>query len=687
MLGVDTPTKSGCSAGVRPESSQIVPTTKSSGKNENIQFHDEAMNHGESVRSNPDSTFQATENNDVSLQNFFSRPIVVATVPWNIGTGLADGFNPWTLYFNNPRVVNRISNYANLRCKLHIKAIVNGSPFHYGRVLVSYHPLADLCDMNPNNRALVPDDAIAESQRPHFFIDPSLSEGGSLELPFFWIKNALSIVNAEWESMGTIYYRSLNTLLHANEGTDGVTIRFFVWATDVNLSVPTTREPSSIVPQSDEYADKPISNTANAVKNAAAALNNVPLIGPYARATASSASKIAELAKLFGMSKPTKVEDIQRVNLAPGSMSQTLGYDLSRKLTFDPKQEVTIDPRTVGLAEIDEMAFNSIASRESYLTTFVWNESSAADTLVWNSAVTPILSGGSPSTGEIHMTPMAWVSQPFNYWRGTIKFRFQVVGSQMHKGRLRFKYEPIANVYSDGSEFNVAYSRIVDIGSERDFTITVGWGQTRSYLPIDMININDFLYGSTPVLTQTEGSNGVLQVYVLSKLATPGVSGQAIYVNVYVSAGDDFEVMNPSDSKINTLSYFKEGVPSLTSFKEGVIPESLENLSEQNESLPIGTKENNIDETPQVYHGDPITSWRQCIKRYCYHHSGVYGGGTQDDNTTRRIVLATESVFPNYRGYDPMGLTPSSLGYVNYSNNTILNYIVPGYLGWKGGGR
>jgi hypothetical protein len=651
----------------------MTPITSSGGKVETIHFHDEAENYGEKVDSQPDNTFQATENNDVTLQQFFSRPIVVSTIVWGVGTNLADGFNPWTLYFSNPRVINRISNYANLRCKLHLKAIVNGTPFHYGRVLVSYHPLFNLSTMSPKSRALFPLDAIGESQRPHFFIDPAQSEGGSLELPFFWMKNALSVVNAEWAEMGQVYYRSLNSLLHANGGTEGVTIRFFVWATDVHLSVPTTAEPSSIVPQSDEYADAPVSNTANAVKNAATALTHVPLIGPYARATASSAAGVAEIAKLFGMSKPTNVENLQRVDLQNGSLSQTIGSDNSRKLTLDPKQEVTIDPRTVGLSGVDEMAFRSITKRESYLTTFNWPGSAGADTLLWNSAVTPVLAGVSPSTGEIHMTPMCWVSQPFRYWRGTINFRFQVVCSQMHKGRIRFKYEPTSDVFINGSEFNVAYSRIIDIGSEKDFTISVGWGQTRSYLQINPIDSSTVHYGNTP-LTFSGGINGVLQAYVLSSLATPSTSGETIYINVFVSAGDDFEVMDPTDSNISTLSYFPPGIT----------PESSENLSEQTGSVTIGLKENNIDSTPQVYHGDPVTSWRQCIKRYCLHKAQVLGGGSVDTGTSRRISIGVGSILPNYRGYDPSGTIASSLGSVNYSFMTILNYVVPSYLGWRG---
>jgi len=636
-----------------------------------VQFEDDVPHQGEQVASYPDSTYSAGTTPAISLAQFFERPIVAYRQTWEVGGNIFADFNPWSLYFNNPRVVNRIANYKLLRCNLHVKAVVNGTPFHYGRLLVSYTPLFGTNTLGPENRALVAQDAIAESQRPHFFVNPTTSEGGQLDLPFFFPYNAVDIVSAEWDKLGSIFVRGFNQLEHANGGLDPVSVTFFVWASDVHLSVPTTFEPSSIVPQSDEYGSQPISKPAAAIANAASLFKKVPIIGPYARATCMAAGGVGEIARIFGMSKPTHCDGGDAANLRSGTLANTIGVDMSQKLSLDPKQEVTIDPRTTGLSSTDEMAFQNLATRESYLTTFKWYADTAPDVQLWNGLVTPTLFDY--NADEIHMTPMCWIAQAFQYWRGTIKFRFQVVASAMHRGRLRVKYEPNTSESMPGLEYNVAFSRIVDIGEESDFTIEVGWGQQSSYLQVNSIGARPF--GAAPI-TATDGTvNGVIQVFPVTQLVSPSTAGQEISINVFVSAGDDFEVMGPWDANIRGLTWI---------LPDEIIPQSI-NQPTQNESISLGLDVSNFDPHHMVYHGDPVVSWRQCLKRYCFHSVTCVGDGALTE--ARKLLTHSLAAFPNYRGCDPTGLVTTPGGRVNYSMMTILNYVVPAYLGFRGGIR
>lgn len=632
-----------------------------------LQFSDDVTHQGEQVQSDMDVTYNAGGTGNVSLEQFFERPIIVYETNWAVGANLTFDFNPWSLYFNNARVVNRISNYKLLNCKLHVKLVLNGTPFHYSRLLVSYTPRSGTNTLGPENRALVSQDAIGESQKPHFFANPTKSEGGQLDLPYFYPFNALDVISAEWSQMGQIFGRSLSSLQHANAGTDPVSLRFFVWASDVKLSVPTTLEPATITPQSDEYDSKPISGPANALASAASFLQNVPIVGPYARATTIAAGGVANIAKIFGMSKPTHSDETCPMSLKSGSLANTIGVDASAKLSLDPKQEVTIDPRTVGLSNVDEMVLKPLAMRESYLTTFSWEATDAPDALLFNSFVTPTLFAYNGD--EIHQTPMCWVSRPFKYWRGTIKFRFQVVASSMHRGRLRLKYEPSASVIVPGDEYNTAFTRIVDIGEDSDFTIEVGWGQQASYLPVNDFGLTEPF--SESALTVPDGVvNGLLQVFCVTRLTSPSTAGQTITVNVFVSAGDDFEVMDPSDDNIRNLTWI---LPD-------VIPESSQ--STQINSISLGLDDHNFDPHHVVFHGDPVASWRQCLKRYCYH--SMYSEGSGSPPEARKLVILSHAAFPNYRGDDPTGIYTTTNGRVNYSMMTLMNWVVPAYLGVRG---
>jgi hypothetical protein len=80
-----------------------------------------------------------------------------------------------------------------------------------------------------------------------------------------------------------------------------------------------------------------------------------------------------------------------------------------------------------------------------------------------------------------------------------------------------------------------------------------------------------------------------------------------------------------------------------------------------------------------VYQGDPIMSFRQCLKRYNYHSS------LQMDMASRRWHKFTLSDFPMYRGYAPGAIHTTAAGApYNYVKNTLMNYITPAFVCRRG---
>jgi hypothetical protein len=78
-------------------------------------FSDKTQQWDYIVNSNPDSTFATADASDATLENFFKRPIKTRSYTWNQGDILFENFNPWTDFFENPRVINRITNFNILR--------------------------------------------------------------------------------------------------------------------------------------------------------------------------------------------------------------------------------------------------------------------------------------------------------------------------------------------------------------------------------------------------------------------------------------------------------------------------------------------------------------------------------------------------------------------------------------------
>jgi hypothetical protein len=671
-------------------------------QHQTVSFSDQNQQWTYGVEEKLDSVHHTADSNDADLNNFFSRPIRIATINWTVGSTFSDTINPWTLYFENDRVINRISNYNVMRSKLKVKILINGNGFHYGRALASYRPLPQDDNMITWRMGLVPQDIIGASQRMHVWLDPTKSQGGTLELPYVFWKNAMNVPDMDWREMGELDIASITTLAHANGGSDAITISVFAWAEDVALSIPTIATPGALRPQcleeqsneADQASSGPISGPAALVAKVAGSLTKVPIIGDMALATQTAASTIGATARLFGMSRPVDTGPIQSYKPTyVGNMANTNVLDTSTKLSLDVKQELTVDPSAVGLGPADEMAISSIAARESYLTQFAWNTVDIPETLLWNCYVEPMLFDKASPSGELeyHYTPMAYAALPFENWRGTIKYRFQIVASAFHKGRLKVVYEPYSSPLST-SEYNTQYTHIIDLAHERDFTVEIGWGQEYTYLdhrdldtsmPFSIFNLVDPLHSQ---------ANGIVSIWVVNDLTTPSAVASNVSVLVSVCAGDDFEVVNPSNN-LETVTFFQ---PQSALEEQSVDISSADADNTVDETAPISTDVvtklaldmNMQDEAQKVYFGDPVTSIRQFMKRYV-----AYRCWSSDTNALPYSKIYHCPDFPMYRGWDtsptvserctaPVDPTPFAFAFT-----THLNWFTPAFLCRRGGIR
>lgn len=666
-------------------------------KSQITTFADAATDYGHDVSAPLDPTRSMGVSEDDQLGNFFERPIKIYETGWGVGTTLSDSFNPWKLFFEQTRISNRISNFNMCSCTLHLKFVINGNSFHYGRILTSYLPFYAL-DGFSNNSGLVPQDAIKESQCPHIFLNPTDSTGGTLVLPFFFHKDMFSIPLGDWDEMGEIFLRSLNALKHANGANDTAFISVFAWAENMQLAMPTSLNASGLSPQSgkeseiDEANRKGfISGPATVVAKVAKGLAAIPQIAPFAVATSEVATLTASIAKRFGYCAPPMTKTPEPFKPRPtSSFALTNVPQAVEKLTVDDKQELSIDPNITGLGPKDPLAIKNIACRESYLTTFNWAVGTAADTKLYNMYVDPAVhdtSGAGPIA--YHLPATAAASWPFEYWTGSMKIRFQIVCSNHHKGRLRFVYDP--NVYDGTDEYNTNYSEVVDIADKRDFTFTIGMaqpvpirrrldplrGDPRGFASVDLPNYSSFDIG-----------NGTLSVMVVNQLTVPNSDiNNDIQINVFVSAGDDFEVFAPDDNPAYYV--FKPQMGREFDFEpHSGTEEALahagdnaeEDAPEQQNSNVLSVPMNNMDnKLNMVYMGENISSFRTILKRYQLHTS-LYAGAQGS-----RLFSGRFPAFPYWRGNvpNPVNNRAGGAGY-NFCNTVMIHWVTQMFSGWRG---
>ncbi|APG78897.1 hypothetical protein 2 [Beihai picorna-like virus 35] len=711
-------------------------------------FADQDAGWLQTIEGTYDSTMDLAKNDDSTLGSFLKRPIRQSAQTWLVGQGLHYKFNPWQAFCENPYVRDKIKNYQLLRMKLHCKMVISGTKFHYGRSLVSYNPFT-WGDEVTVDRAFIPQDNIQASQKPHFFLNPTKNTGGELCLPFFWDKNYLNIPAGDWKDMGEIVINSFGNLLHANGGNDPVTVTIYLWAEDVVLTMPTNSDPPLVSQSgrrraralnsrdqgnsiaSDEYGTGIISKPAAAIARAAGQLSSLPVIGPYMTASQIAAGATANIAKTFGYSRPAVITDTQIMKPSPtGNLAATDAADAVIKLTLDSKAELTVDSRTVGLAGQDEMGITEYCMRESYLTSFSWGPDQAPDSLLWNTRVLPMQLDN--VNDEIHMTPLAHMATCFGNWQGSLKFRFQIVKSDFHKGRILARWDP--NFFTSSVNYNTNYSRVIDIAETDDFEIVVGWGQSSPWKECG----SPFATGSnfsavSRLYTSDTQANGVLELAVLNELVSPSIDAP-ISINVFVSACDDFKLANPTNSKLNYFHLFP--VPPTEPNRNGVQDDALgpggqgqvQNVglgpflpaggigdpsngeydvltsqsSEPNvetgdstesdkptssgEIISIASKSDPDDNTYMVYYGDPPTSIRELCKRYCFTRMWF---PERASTGAIRINGLTNKDLPYHTGWDPHGIDTSTVtgNPLTVGPTAFHSWFLPAYAGYRGGMR
>lgn len=706
----------------------------------NIHFHDAHPGYMDDRGTGTDVIRETLEDESVSLNRYFARPIKIGSYTWQMNQFINVELNPWELFFENKRIINRLSNYKQMKCNLHIKVVLNGSPMHYGRALVSYRPLHTYdtrTRVRPNNLL----DPIAGSQRPHFWINPTISQGGSLCLPFFTPWNMIDIPAGQWREMGLLNIMPLTILKHANGADSPITISVFAWAENVVLAGLTQTNPTAITPQSGTENAGIISKPASNVAKWASHLSDIPRISKFAKATELGARSIAYMATLFGYSKPAVENILPHHVTSNDGIAVCDGIDNCVKLSIDSKQELTIDPTIAGLDNNDELAINSIATRESYLTRFVWMEEYAPEDRLFSVVVDPVITVSSTETTarEIHMPACAFAGTPFKYWRGSMRYRFQICSSTFHKGRLKIVWDPFQAV--NNSEYNTTYTHIIDIAEQNDFTVEVGWGQTTSWrkclftyfnndktitVSTDAITAPDLDYNAA---NASQMGNGVLSAYIVNSLTSPNSTiNNGVVVLVSVSACDDMEFAVPNPQVVDRLTYqplvpingTTLAIPDISAAGFGtplaarLAEEVLENaeILETNISPQSGTETDQKMTTPvesyqtyymgsrpvqdgvinKIYMGETILSFRTLLKRYNYHETlssnpSLTAGG-------HRIHVWYRNVFPTWPTASTRVSTASSFvmpltgGVSVYPcSNTCIHYVTSAFGGWRGGMR
>jgi hypothetical protein len=659
-----------------PEAGMNVST------NENVRFVDTTAGMTAGIDRPYDGISAGDQTEAMDLVKFLSRPVRIANFTWNESdaVGTSHTYSPWQLFFNDTRVKYKLNNFSFIQCKLKIKVLINASPFYYGCMYMGYQPLPNLTPSTIQNdtgtRYLIP-----YSQRPHIWIYPQGNEAGEMTLPFFYHRNFINAqLSQEFADMGQLTFLNYTTLQSANGvSSSGVSIAIYAWAEDVKLSGPSV----GLALQADEYGNGCVSAPATAIANAASWFEDIPIIGKFATATRVGASAVSTIASLFGFTNVPVIADTHpfRPEPFPKMANTDIGFPVE-KLTLDPKNELSIDPAILGIESTDEMVISHLAQRESYLCTATWSTTNSVDDILFSSRVLPALydSDGAPIP-KVYMTPLAWLSSPFLNWRGDIIFKFKIMSSIFHKGRLRISYDPSGysgeNILVDSVSSNVVFTSIVDLGESSEVEFRVPYQQATSFLNNGTGYSAANIPWSTSLTPSYAGNklfdNGYITVRVQTALTAPILTSN-VAILVTVRGAENIEFANPRD------------LPQATPF---AVQSDEYSESDKAVSFLAGTGEPNVhSDRYLVNFGESVKSFRQLFRRYTLSSTSIIADDSTNDYIVWKKLFAK---IPPQFGYDVNGLNsakglvaPSTNFGFNYSQLTPLQWIMPAFVAYRG---
>jgi len=678
-----------------------------------------------------------------SFADFFSRPVRIHEGTWSTTAKFFEIIDPWVLWQSDARVKSKLTNFAFMSCDLHLRVVINGNPFQYGRLCLSYVPYGEpYANYTAGSTLDRRNQTFAQIMRVHKFyqtltipngadeftfqhlstyptacLNPATSEVAEIICPFLWHNNYLSVNGTsvdDKESPGVLTIYDRNRLRVSNDSAStSVNFTVYAWAENMKLVAPTEFEP---IAGPDEFINDFANKATTEIKNQ---ISKVPVIGKLAKATDIGA--LSEVAMMFGFSAPRNLDEHDRTVIRPsGRMANCIGGDSSISLGVDPKQEVTIDPQVAGATNTDELEITSLITREQWLARCEWGKNVGQGfsdvnlaKLLFATVVSPthlhkignFNVSGVGDRSAIMDCPGGHYSHMFAYWKGSITYRVEVVCSKMHAGRLKLQFDPFTNSLAKAradfntEDINARFTAVLDLAkaSEMEFTIPFTsykpWLRTMGKDDADTFTTfwprNDLSTEAGFALDSRydpEVHMGIFTVSIVNELVAPidtslgYITGTSAPVQVNVFVKMGPDMRFAQPSNGDEALWLKYRYQSIAG-DEKVTDDNQELVIRQNHEL-FAAKISPLNSL--VFFGEEILSMRALFKRY----SSVYRGKPNGTSASNYDIVTknTEYFFPHYpphrRGYVTGDATKTKSRL-----NHAISYLMPSFVVVRGSMR
>ncbi len=567
------------------------------------------------------------------LKSFLARPSAVLTGTWLstaiAGAGIGAVNIPQDIVANVPAFSSKIYGFLGFRAKTVLRLQVNTNRFQQGLLTMVFFPqnLTSITKIQTCFTSLM-----FQTQLPRITFDASSDSEVVMEIPYIAPQLAWDTTTNDGPcgQVSILVYDPLTS------ASSELSAEFILWAhfEDVEIMFPTASN-TAYVPQAggkkimrsgiragaepcevEVKTEGWLSNSFGKLKAAADCVAEIPLLTPYA-GTVSWLSGIAQKTALaLGFSNPNNHNQMMLVQQRPFTKAMNAsGLDNSHNMGIAEDNHVGLLNGFAG-QDCDEMAFSYPLSIPTWFRTIPWVDSATPYNVLSIIPLSP-MSFATTAGSITNTTPLSYIGNCFQLWRGGFKFRFRFVKTEFHSGRLAIVFVPTGTVaYTPTvtqNNISLFHREIIDLRTSTIIDITIPYASTKPYLPTSHAS-----FATLNVI-------GHLHLVVINELRHPDTVTSTINIVAEVCAAPDFEFAVPIVPDWIPLVSATAAAPQSGGTKR-FKPQAAE-VSDQNPTnssaavdsgvhLIGGTKDVDMDHMPSVYCvGEKVLSIRQLIKR------------------------------------------------------------------------
>jgi len=647
-----------------------------------------------------------------ALKEILARPIPIARTLWTstqAATTEVLSIAVPSAILNYYNTAFKVSGFLGFRAKTILKLQINTNRFQQGRLMFTFVPTNV---PYPNTSQTPTADLRAQecfrslrsiSQLPRIDFDAATDTEVELEIPFVSKFLYYNTIN----NTGFNGYASLRVYSPLTSASTELNANVTIWASfqDVELVYPTVpgaffvsqsgnqkrknkrgvvgSPRNAVDSESEALGVTSLSGSLSALSKVSTYLSSYPLLSAVAGPTSWALAYAAKTAQAFGYGKVATCEKSMPVQQLPMRNGiHCTGVDTSVSLSTFDDNHVELMPAISGSA-VDELNIAYLLSIPTYHITFGWSSASATGTLLGSIGLGPqVFEVGAPvtyNTGSetyIDASPVAYVSQIFDMYRGSFSFILKFVKTEFHTGRLLVVFQPgdLTSLTTDYTSSMNLHREVVDLRECSEYRVTCPYANTRPYQKTQQI------YGS-------------LSFFVQNELRNPDTVTPSIQIIVEQYCASDFEFAVPTPI---TIIPFYSGLgavgvtpgtaltnPVASTFTPQAGEFSIDQRKDSSQidkvagSIGSSTVVNDASASARFCIGERVTSLRQLLLRSVpwINTSAVLQSGSGFQLTW----------FPWVQNFVPNGGAAPGSTFPFFCD--YFNYIVPSYRFYRGGVR